>query len=113
MPLTAVSVWPSRAVPEIVGGEIFAGARPVLVSTTSWGRNDAPYSRLATDVLVVVVRAKLTSPFPTTSGVTSTEIQAPERNGPDEPVTVGDAEGALAYVIVVSPQLLSPTRRTS
>jgi hypothetical protein len=102
-------------VPEIVGGEVFVGATSFVVDTTSWGRRELVASRLLSEMGVVVadVSAKLTEPLAAMSGVTSTAVQAPEANGPEEPVMVPATGGAFAYVIVVSLQLLLATLRTS
>jgi hypothetical protein len=64
---------------------------------TSWGAFDE-FSRLEKDETAddVVVSAKLTAPFPATSGVTSSEIHCSVENGPDVRVTVDDGAGAFA-----------------
>jgi hypothetical protein len=51
------------------------GGSTVDVSTTSSGSDEAPSSRLEREINFedVVVTAKLTAPFPVTSGVTSSE----------------------------------------
>ena len=57
-----------------------------------------PVSRLATDRARVLfdVSAKVTAPAPETSGVTSSDVQVPDRYGPDEEVAVAEGDGAFA-----------------
>ena len=71
----------------------------------------APDSRLArvNAVGLDVMSARLTGPLPVTSGVTSTVTHVPATSGPEEPTAVAENDGALAKVIVVSPQVLSET----
>ena len=59
----------------------------------------------------LVVRATLIRPLPVTSGVMSTEVW-PALTAPEVAV-IPEGAGAFWYVIVVSPQLLSATPRTS
>jgi hypothetical protein len=87
-----------------------------LVSTSSFGRAEAVLaSRAKSEVALeeLVVTAKLTGPFPETSGVTSSESVAPAAYDPDEAVATAAGGGAFAYVIVVSPQLELATPRTA
>ncbi len=70
----------------------------------------APVSRLARLICEpVVVSAKLYSPLPVTYEVTSMDVHVPVVNGPDDPIAGVVKAGALEYVIVVSPQVLSAT----
>ena len=73
----------------------------------------APLSRLARLiwVLLVVVTAMPTTPFPWTSGVISIETQVPSANPPDDPVMDVDIAGALEYVTAISSQAVSATFR--
>src|SRR5687768_11237140 len=82
------------------------------VSMTSCGAVPL-LSRLARlkAVLLVVVSAKLMSPFPLMSGVISTEVHAPAPNAPDDPYTLPTA-GELVKLTENSPHELSLTLRT-
>ena len=62
-------------------------------------------------VLFFPMSAKLYFPFPVISKVTSTLVHTPPLNEPMEPTWFPSA-GALLYVIVVSPQLVSGTPYT-
>jgi hypothetical protein len=99
----AESVAVGVAVEVAVGAVLLAGV------TISWGAF-APDSLLAKLVAValVLVMAKLNSPSPVISVVTSTCTQVPLATGPDEPAVAPKA-GALEYVMVLSPQVLSAT----
>jgi len=92
-----------------VGVLVCVGDKPAL--TISWG--GFALSRLAklTAVLLVELRAKLTKPFEVTSDETSIETHVPVAIAPAEPPMV-PGRGALLYVMVISPQILSPTPRT-
>ncbi len=100
--------------PEIVGGEVFWGRTSLVVVTTSCGAVAEPASRLlkAKPVESDVASAKLTSPFPATRGVTSRLTHCRDANAPTEDVAADAGAGAFAYVIVVSPQVLSDTPKT-
>jgi hypothetical protein len=111
--LSAVRVEPSRALPEMLGATVLAGATGA-VSTMSCGAV-AFVSLLANDssVGLVVVSARLNKPFLVTSGVTSTETQLPAVNAPVEAVGWGAAAGAFEKSIFVSFQEVSATERTA
>ena len=98
LPGSAVSVCPSRGVPLIVGGEVFAGGTSVVVSITSCGATEDPASRVSSDIPVVLVEvnATLSRPFPPTRDVTSTATHWPDANEPEEPVIVELGGGAFA-----------------
>jgi len=108
-------VFPSTAVPEIVGGTEFDGGTSAVVSITNCGASCGSASLLLTVRPVVPdpIRATVNNPFPRTKGVTSRLSHCPELNFPDDAVTFAPAAGALLQVIVVSPQLLLATPRTS
>ena len=82
------------------------------VSITSCGAV-APVSRLArlNAVLFVVVSPKLISPLLLINGVTSTVVQTPVPNAPDEPVTLPTA-GELVKLTANSLHELSVILRT-
>ena len=105
--LVGVKVSVGEAV--LVGVLVCVGDKPAL--TISWG--GFALSRLAklTAVLLVELRAKLTKPFEVTSDETSIETHVPVAIAPAEAAKV-PGRGALLYVMVVSPQTLSPTPRT-
>jgi hypothetical protein len=67
------------------------------VSTTREG-DVLPASRLAIDRArtLVDVSANVTVPAPETSGVTSSDVQVPDRYAPDEEVAVAEGDGAFA-----------------
>jgi len=113
-PGCAVRSCPSVTAPMIVGGDVFEGRTSVVVSTTSCGAIDVPASRLLSDIPfpLVEVSATLRRPLLLTSDVTSTLTHCPDAKAPEEPAIVEPGAGAFAYVIVVSPQLLSATGRT-
>ena len=59
-------------------------------------------------VLFVVESPKLTRPLPVTAVVTLTFVQVPAVAGPEAPRLAPNG-GALAFVMVLSPQVLSDT----
>src|SRR3990170_183879 len=71
------------------------GVPATPVSTISCGAfADSRLPRLRA-VVWEVVSARLTTPLPATSDVTSSSYQFPLRTGPEESVTVDDTAGAL------------------
>ena len=97
-----------------VGTPVAEGVAVLInwVSITSCGAL-APVSRLERlkAVLLVVVRAKLTSPLLLISGVTSTVVQTPVPKAPEEPITSPKA-GELVKLMANSPHELSVRLRT-
>lgn len=82
----------------------------LIVVTTSCGAL-APDSRLArlNAVVFVVMSARLTSPFPVMSDVTSTVVHVSAVTGPDEPVDNTAKGGAVVNTIADSLQDVSDT----
>lgn len=113
VPRLVVSPRPGFGLPAIAGRATFAGAAPAVVTTTSSGL--AVVSRLEkpSNVLERARSARLTRPLPLTSGVTSSDTHVYCTTGPELATTLVPTAGALAYVIVVSPQLVLATPRMS
>ena len=102
VPWLAVSVWPARSVPAIVGGASAVGGSPT--SRTSCGARPPSFvDRTSSLVVLGRVRRKETGPGPATALVTSISSQAPA--GTDGTVaTSAPGAGAFACVSPVSLQ---------
>ena len=92
---------------------MLAGLASLVVCTMSSGLTALLASRLLRTIVSALVSATLRAPLPATSGVTSTETGPAAAKAPLEPVTVCEEDGALLYVIVVSPQVVLGTARTA
>src|SRR5215208_4963041 len=90
-----------------------AAGAPADVSTISIGVV-LPVSRLArsTEFAPRATSAKLTTPLPGTSDVTSTLVQLFRPNAADDAVAIAAAVGALLYEMLDSFQVLSRTSCT-
>jgi hypothetical protein len=128
VPVLVVRVWPTTALPEIVGAAVAAGATgpdgggggggggggaAPSVSTTSSGFGPLE-SRLAnaTAVALAVAIAMLTAPSPLTSGVTSKLTQLPLATVGTLAVVPALRAGAFEEVMVISPQVVLATPET-